>query len=153
MTENTSHSASNAPLSPGELLNLVSTAKERVEARTPKEWRVFALWGCWVLVFVPPFDFVNGNQWWLVVVVSAVLGGIWTTMYLTIRSRRIHWARQFSWRVWPVIGVFYGIVMALAILEQGHIRYAWTSAALIGSLPYFVSANVIRNRERHSVAP
>lgn len=153
MTENTLDSASNAPVGASELLNAFRTAKEGVEARTPKEWKVFALWGCWILVFVPPFDFVNGNLWWLVVAIASVLGGILTTLYLSVGSRRIHWARQFSWRVWPVIGVFYGMIMALAIFEQGHFRYAWTSAALIGALPYLVSANVIRNRERRSVTP
>ncbi|MGH3732619.1 MAG: hypothetical protein ACRDVC_04480 [Acidimicrobiales bacterium] len=93
------------------------------------------------------------NRWSIVVVVASVLGGVITKIYLTRRSRLIHWRRQYSWRVWPGIGLFYGAIMALAIFEQGRLRYIWTVAALIGALPYFVAAIVIRDRERRYVTP
>lgn len=144
------------PDSPGDsavLLAAAYAAKEDVRSRTPKEWKVFLLWGIWVLIFVPPFDFFNGNLWWPVVLIASVIGGVVTTVYFVSRSRRLHWARQSSWRNWLVIFIFYTLIMTTATIVGGHFRYAWTLAALIAALPYFMTALVVRSQERHRAAP
>jgi len=153
MTETTFEADPDSPGDPGELLAAAHAAKNGVWSSTPKEWKVFLLWGIWVLVFVPPFDFLNGNLWWPIVCVASVVGGVVTTVYFVSRSHRLHWARQSSWRNWLVIFILYGVIMATAAIVQSHFRYAWTTAALIAALPYFATALVIRNQERHRVAP
>ena len=62
------------PDSPGEaaaLLAVADAATMGIWSTTPKEWKVFLLWGVWVLVFVPPFDFLTGNAWWPVVWIAS----------------------------------------------------------------------------------
>jgi hypothetical protein len=137
----------------GELLAAANAAREGIWSNTPKEWKVFLAWGIWVLVFVPPFDFLSGNAWWPVVWIASAVGGVATTAYFVSRSRRLHWVRQSSWRDWLVIFILYGLIMATAAIVQSQFRYAWTTAALVAALPYFIAALVIRNRERGHVAP
>lgn len=153
MTETTCHSDPGSAGEAGELLAAADAAKEGIWSDTPKEWRVFLLWGIWVLIFVPPFDFVSGNAWWPVVWIASLVGGVVTTAYFVSRSRRLHWTRQSSWRNWLVIFIFYGMSMATAAIVHSHFRYAWTTAALIASLPYFITALVIHNQEPRHAAP
>jgi hypothetical protein len=153
MTETTYQSDPDSPGGAGELLAAANGAKKDIWSDTPKEWKVFVLWGIWVLAFVPPFDFLSGNSWWPVVWIASAAGGVATTVYFVSRSRRLHWTRQSSWRDWMVIFIFYALIMAAAAIVHSHFRYAWTTAALIAAIPYFVAALVIRNRERRHVAP
>jgi hypothetical protein len=153
MKETTCQSDPGAPGEAGELLAAANAAKKDIWSKTPKEWKVFLLWGIWVLVFVPPFDFFTGNAWWPVVWIASVVGGVATTAYFVSRSRRLHWTRQSSWRDWLVIFILYALIMASAAIVHSHFRYAWTTAALIAALPYFIAALVIRNRGRRHVAP
>jgi peptidoglycan biosynthesis protein MviN/MurJ (putative lipid II flippase) len=140
------------PADPGELLSSVAAAKRDIRSNTPKEWKVFLLWGAWVLMFVAPFDFLNGNVWWPVVVLASVAGGVATTVYFVSRSRRLHWQRMSTWRNWLTIFVVYGVVMATAVVVQSHFRYTWTAAAIVAAVPYFITALVIHHRDRLHVA-
>jgi peptidoglycan biosynthesis protein MviN/MurJ (putative lipid II flippase) len=137
---------------PGELLRSVAAAKRDIRSNTPKEWKVFLLWGIWVLVFVAPFDFLNGNVWWPVVVVASVAGGVATTVYFVSRSRRLHWHRMSTWRNWLTIFIVYGMVMATAVVVQSHFRYTWAAAAIVAAVPYFLTALVIHDRDQRHVA-
>ena len=76
-----------------------------------------------------------------------------TTVYFVLRARRLHWTRQSSWRNWLVIFVVYVLVMVMAGMLQRHFRCAWTMAALLSAIPFFVTALVIRSREERDVAP
>lgn len=148
----TSHFDSGPSGDPGEFLRSVAATKSDIRANTPKEWKVFLLWGIWVLVFVAPFDFLHGNMWWPVVVVASVAGGVATTAYFVSRSRRLHWHRMSTWRNWLTTFVVYGMVMATAVVVQGHFRYTWSAAAIVAAVPYFVTALVIHDRDQRHVA-
>jgi hypothetical protein len=138
---------------PDALLAAAYAAKGRIHSDIPKEWKVFMLWGIWVLVFVPPFNFVSGQIWGPIVWGASVVGGIATTAYFMIRARRVHWSRPSSWRNWLVVFVLYVLCMAMGGVLQGHVRYAWTIAALLGAIPFFVTGLVIRTGEELDVAP
>ena len=99
MKETNYHADPNSSGEAAALLVAADAATMGIWSTTPKEWKVFMLWGVWVLVFVPPFDFLTGNAWWPVVWIASAAGGVATTVYFVSRSRRLHWSRQSSWRV------------------------------------------------------
>ena len=137
----------------GELLSAAYAARKAILDGGPQEWRAFFLWGIWVLLFVPPFDFLNGNLWGPIVWGTSIIGAIVTTYYFWKRAQRVHWVRHSSWQNWLVIYICYGVIMGAAAFLHTHFRYTWTVAALLAVVPYFTTAYIIRNRERKHVAP
>ncbi len=144
---------SGGPEGPELLLGAVEAARSTVRSDTPREWKVFMLWGFWVLVFVPPFDFISGQIWGPIVWGASLAGGIATTTYFMLRARRLHWTRRSSWRNWLAIFVVYVVLMVAAGFLQSHFHFAWTAAALLAAIPFFVTALVVRGREERNVAP
>ena len=55
-------------------LHQVRQIQERTIREGPQEWLVQLAWALWVLVFIPPFDLIDGNIWGPVVLVSSALG-------------------------------------------------------------------------------
>jgi hypothetical protein len=153
MKETTFPYRSDGSEDPDVLLAAADAAKGRIRSDTPKEWKVFVLWGIWVLVFVPPFDFVDGRIWGPIVWSASLAGGVATMAYFVLRARRLHWARQTTWRNWLAVFVVYVLIMVMAGVLQGHFRFAWTAAAVLAAIPFFVTGLVVRTREERDVAP
>lgn len=48
-------------------LNRIEAPRRAVRSKAPFEHRVYLAWGLFVLLFLPPFDVVDGRVWNIVV--------------------------------------------------------------------------------------
>jgi hypothetical protein len=129
-----------------ELLASAEAASRAVQARAAWDYRVYFAWAVWLLVFLPPLDFVNGALWSVVVTVTSALGTLLTVLYFCTRSRQVHLGRASRMRRWILFWLawtpWYVAWVIGANSLQGHVGYAWTLAGIAGALPCLVAGFV-----------
>jgi hypothetical protein len=122
----------------------------RVQERTvkagPREWLVQMAWAVWVLVFVPPFDFISGNIWGPVVLASSAAGTIICWRYYIRGYGRVHPLTPKQWRVWLWWSPWYAAWIVFANVFKGDIPVAATIAAVASAAPLLGYA--LRSRRR-----
>jgi len=122
-----------------EALATAAANRRTVVQRAPWEYRVYLAWGLFVLLMLPPFDFVDHNLWGPVILVVAACGMAATAHYFRQRGGQVRLQRALKesrWRwVWSLYGVWYlGVVSAARLVESSH-SLAWSVAALAAGLP------------------
>ena len=129
-----------------ELLASAEAASRAVQARAAWDYRVYFAWAIWLLVFLPPLDFVNGALWGVVISATSALGTFLTILYFGTRARQVHLGRATRMRRWILFWVawtpWYVACVIGANALRGHIGYAWTLAGIAGALPCLVAGLV-----------
>lgn len=128
------------------LLYRARQLQERAVAAAPKDWLVQVAWAVWVMVFIPPFDFVQGDLWGPVVVGSSVIGTVVCYRYYAERYGRVHPLAGKQWRVWLVWSPWYAAWIVFANVFRGRIAFAATLAAAASAGPLLGYA--LYNRRR-----
>jgi len=120
-----------------QLLAEADSTQEQVRARAPREHLVFLGWALFILVSLPPFDFVNPKIWGPVITVAAVIGTLITTRYFRQRGG-IRPAGRSPWWSWLAFSPWYGLMVIGAELTHSRLGWAWTLAAIGAALPLVV---------------
>lgn len=128
------------------LLYQAQQIQERTARAAPQEWLVQLAWALWVLVFVPPFDFVRGDLWGPVVGLSSAVGTVLCFRYYIRRYGRVHPLTGKQWRVWLVWSPWYAAWIAFANLFKDRIAFAATLAAIASAAPLLAYALINRRR-------
>lgn len=126
-----------------EMLAHADAAGRAVRSRAAWEYRGYLAWALWLLVFVPPLDFLNHNVWGPVVQFSSITGTFLTCLYFGVRSRHVHLGRAMHLRRWLVFWAawtpWYVACIIGAHLLEPRFALAWTSAGVAGALPVLVA--------------
>ncbi|MHB1930955.1 MAG: hypothetical protein ACYDEN_08340 [Acidimicrobiales bacterium] len=117
-----------------EQLRRVGLVRGAVLARAAKDYVVWWGWAAFVVVFLPPFDFVSGNLWGPVICVAAVAGTVLTGRYYAAHQRQVRRRRPSPW-AWLVFASYYAALVVGAELAQSHFGLAWTVAGVAAGLP------------------
>lgn len=137
-----------------ERLAEVEARKRAVERRAPWEYRGYIGWGLFVLLFLPPFDFVNRAVWGTVTLFASMVGTVLTSLYFHRRSADVHLARAMQlsrwWRVWLGFCAWYALALTFAFTQQHHFALAWTVAGVAASAPLFVIGWVVARQSSRS---
>jgi hypothetical protein len=119
-------------MSAADQLELVKRTQESVLAHRVKEHVPYIAWALWLLLFLPPLDFVNGNIWGPVVLMASAAGTVATYRYHRGRQQRVRLSNRPPW-VWAVWGLWYGgLFIGTAVT---HLDYRGTIVAIAAALP------------------
>jgi hypothetical protein len=134
------------PVAAAAMLHQVQQVQDRTFKAGPKEWLVQMAWAGWVLLFIPPFDFVGGEIWGPVVLVSSAAGTIVCYRYYLRGYGRVHPLAPKQWRVWLVWSPWYAAWIVFANVFKDRTPVAATIAAVASAAPLLGYA--LRNRRR-----
>ncbi|MDQ6616914.1 MAG: hypothetical protein M3083_19735 [Actinomycetota bacterium] len=113
-------------------LELVERIQASVRAHGVQAHVPYLAWALWLIIFLPPFDFVSGDIWGPVVLVASAGGTVATFNYFHHRQQRVRLLPRPPWG-WAAWGLWYGGLFIGA--ELAHVHYRWTIVAAAASLP------------------
>jgi hypothetical protein len=136
------HSVDARQLEAAQQLAEVEARRRAVERRAPWEYRGYIGWGLFVLLFLPPLDFISHAVWGPVIFGASLVGTVATSLYYHRRSADVHLGRAMQlsrwWRVWLGFALWYAIVLTFAFTTQDRFALAWTLAGVAAAIPLFV---------------
>jgi hypothetical protein len=113
----------------------VKSTQDVISRSSAKEYAPWIGWGLFIILFYPPFDFIDPNKWGIITWAVAIAGSFVTARYFSKREAKIKTNRhapRLSW-LYYILWVAAGNVFAL--LTYQHFGYAWTVAGLVIGLP------------------
>ncbi|MEO9256471.1 MAG: hypothetical protein ABI305_13100 [Tepidiformaceae bacterium] len=106
------------------------------------DYRAYFGWALWLLVFLPPLDFINGTVWGIVMTGAEGTGILVTVAYFASRSRGVHIARALRMRRWFLFWVAWTPWFAACLVAAAALRddfsFAFTAAGVAGALPCLI---------------
>lgn len=125
-----------------ELLAKAQAAERAVNSKAAWDYRAYFGWAIWLLVAIPPLDFLP-HFWGTVVVITSMAGTLLTVLYFATRSRQVHLGRAMQTKRWLL---FWGLWtpwyiawVILAVALEKHFALAWTTAGVAGAIPCLVA--------------
>ena len=129
-----------------EMLARADAADRAVRGRAAWDYRAYFAWGIWLLVFIPPLDFINGAFWGILVAATSGVGTLLTVLYFSMRTRQVHLGRAMRMRRWLVFWIlwapWYGAWIALAPVLDRQIGLGFTLAGIAGAIPCLAAGGV-----------
>ena len=126
-----------------DLLAQARATQQAVEARAAWDYRGYLAWALWLLIFLPPLDFLGGHRWGAIVTATSTAGTILTAVYFSSRARQVHLGRAMQIRRWIIFWaawtVWFVAIVVGANLLHGHLEYRWSVAGIAGALPCLVA--------------
>lgn len=127
-----------------EMLAQADAARRAVRSRAVWAYRGYFAWALWLLVFLPPLDFLNHKVWAPIVLAGSMVGTLLSVLYFATRMREVHLARASQTRRWVTFWAawapwYVACVVAARLLEP-RFALAWTSAAVAAALPVLIAA-------------
>lgn len=139
------------PTTAAGLLHQARQIQDRTVQAGPREWLVQLAWALWVLVFIPPFDLVDGDVWGPVVLASSAIGTLVCHRYYTKGYGRVHPLTRKQWRVWLLWCPWYAAWIVFANVFKDRIGIAATIAAAASAAPLIGYALYNRRRAARTV--
>jgi hypothetical protein len=127
-------------------LEKVRNSQDEINRRSAKDYVPWIGWGLFVILFWPPFDYLNPNVWGIITWVAAIIGSVITSLYFARRKARIKSQRVSPKLSWLGYILWIAVGSAFAILTQSHFHYAWTVAGIVTGLPFVLYGFVLKSR-------
>ena len=125
------------------MLSRAQATGDAVRRRAAWDYRAYFAWGIWLLLCLPPFDFVNGTIWGIVVSVTSGVGTSLTILYFSFGARHVHLRRAMRvrrWLIfWAVWGAWYAAWIVAASYFHNDISFAFTLVGIAGAVPCFIA--------------
>lgn len=114
-----------------ESLDHVNKIQHKIAAQGVQEHLPFIWWGLFILFGYPPFDYLNGNMWSLIVGIVWVIGMFLTFRYFREKTSRVHTFQYQSLKASIALGVLTFITILFANVLQPNFHYTWTIIGIV----------------------
>jgi L-asparagine transporter-like permease len=117
-------------------LSGIRETQNRVVAQGPRQYVPFIGWGLFALLGYSPFDYVRPSIWGPIVGVLWIVAMLATYRYIRNDGARVHIVTTTPWYVWTALAVLTCATVALAVMLQSKVHFAWSLAGLILAVPF-----------------